>query len=153
VSAIERGLYVAVGAADLAAEKVRELPAVKIVVERTNKFRNTSIIDQAREIEPKVREQAKELQTRGEKVVERLRTDARKLGDQVRDLPETARKQIQDFPENARKQAESLRDDARKQFDDLRGRVTKAVGRDESPATPAPKTSAKAPKSTTAKVS
>jgi len=154
VSAIERGLYVAVGAADLAAEKVRELPAVKIVVERTNKFRNTSIIDQAREIEPKVREQAKELQARGEKVVERVRTDAKKFGDQVREFPTEARKQIQEFPTNARKQAESFRDDARKQFEDLRGRVTKAVNRENGEAKPAAKTSAKGtPKSTTAKVS
>ena len=35
MSAIETGLYVAVGAADLAAEKVRELPAVKELVERS----------------------------------------------------------------------------------------------------------------------
>jgi len=149
VSAIERGLYVAVGAADLAAEKVRELPAVKVVVERTNKFRNTSIIDQAREIEPKVREQAKELQVRGEKVVKRVRTDAKKFNKQVRDFPTEARKQIQQFPENARKQAETIRDDARKQFSDIRGRIEKAVGRDNGTAGPASKTSAKAPKTTT----
>lgn len=152
MSAIERGLYVAVGAADLAAEKVRELPAVKIVVERTNKLRNTSIIDQAREIEPKVREQVKELQTRGEKVAKRVRSDAKKFGEQVREFPTEARKQIEQFPENARKQAETFRDDARKQFSDIRGRIEKAVGRENG--TPASKTSAKAPKtSTTAKVS
>lgn len=154
MSAIERSLYVAVGAADLAAEKVRELPAVKIVVERTNKFRQTSIIDQAREIEPKVREQAKELQVRGEKVVKRVRTDAKKFGEQVRDFPTEARKQIEQLPDNARKQAESLRDDARKQFSDIRGRVNKAVGRENGAGSPSSKTSAKAPKtSTTTKVS
>ena len=146
MSAIERGLYVAVGAADLAAEKVRELPAVKIVVERTSKIRQSSIIDQAREIEPKVREQAKELQARGEKVVERVRTDAKKFGDQVREFPTEARKQLQEFPDNARKSAESFRDDARKQFSDIRGRINKAVGREDEKPGPASKTSAKAPK-------
>jgi len=152
VSAIERSLYVAVGAADLAAEKVRELPAVKIVVERTNKIRQTSIIDQAREIEPKVREQAKELQVRGEKAVKRFRKDAKKFNKQVREFPTEARKQIEQLPENARKQASTLRDDARKQFSDLRGRALKAVGRDDGGAKPARKTSARPEKtvSTTA---
>ena len=84
MSAIERGLYVTVGAADLAAEKVRELPAVKFVVERTNKVRETSLIDQAREIEPKVRKQAEELQARGEKVVKRVRKDAKDFQQQLR---------------------------------------------------------------------
>ena len=92
MSAIERGLYVAVGAADLAAEKVREIPAVKVVVERTSKLRQKSIIDQAREFEPKVREQAKELQVRGEKVVKRVRTDAKKFRGQVREFQENLRK-------------------------------------------------------------
>ena len=77
MSAIERGFYVAVGAADLAGEKIRELPPVKVVVERTNKLRETSIIDQAREIEPKLRKQAKELQARGEDVMKRVRAEAR----------------------------------------------------------------------------
>lgn len=131
MSAFERGLYVAVGAADLAAEKVRELPAVKIVVERTNKIRETSLIEQAREIEPKVRQQAKDLQARGETVVNRIRKDAKDFGQQVREFPVEARKQLQDFPDAARKQAT-----------EFRGRVEKALGREE--AKPAPKTSAKA---------
>src|SRR5438067_10493795 len=144
MSAIERGLYVAVGAADLAAEKVGERPAVKIMVERTSKLREKSIIDQARDIEPKARKQAKELQTRGEKVVKRMRTDAKKFNKQVREFPTEARKQIRELPDNARKQAESFRDDAKKQLDDVRGRINKAVGREKSG--PASKTSAKAPK-------
>lgn len=135
MSTIERGLYVAVGAADLAAEKVRELPAVKVVVERTNKLRQTSIIDQAREIEPKVRKQAKELQARGETVVGRVRRDAKDFAEQVRGLPAEARKQISELPDSARKQAS-----------DLRTRVEKRLGRDNGTkkAAPAAKTSAKA---------
>lgn len=135
MSAIERGLFVAVGAADLAAEKVRELPAVKIVVERTNKLRNTSLIEQAREIEPKVRKQAEELQARGETVVKRIQKEAKEFRSDLRDFPDSARKQLQEFPDTARKQAT-----------ELRGRIEKALGREE--AKPASKTSAK-PASTT----
>jgi hypothetical protein len=150
MSAIERGLYVTVGAADLAVEKVRELPPVKVVVERTSKLRQTSIIDQARDIEPKLRKQAKELAARGEKVVKRVRKDAKDFRKQVREFPTEARKQIQEFPDTARKQVESFRSDARKQVSDIRGRINKAVGREEE-AKPAAKTSAKS--STPAKVS
>lgn len=143
MSAIERGLYVTVGAADLAAEKVRELPAVKFVVERTNKIRQTSLIDQAREIEPKVRKQAKELQARGENVVKRVRADAKDLCNQIREFPDQARKQIQDLPENARKQATELRDNARKQASELRERVEKTFNRGNGAAAkPVPKTAA-----------
>ena len=130
MSAIERSFYVAVGAADLAGEKIRELPPVKVVVERTNKLRETSIIDQAREIEPKVRKQAKELQLRGEKVVKRVRKDANDFQQQLREFPGEARKQIQDLPESARKQAT-----------EFRGRIEKRLGRDNGK--PAPKTSTK----------
>jgi F0F1-type ATP synthase membrane subunit b/b' len=151
MSAIERGLYVTVGAADLAAEKVRELPAVKFVVERTNKIRQTSLIDQAREIEPKVRKQAKELQTRGEDVVKRVRADAKELRKQIREFPGEARKQIQELPDSARKQATELRDNARKQASELRERVEKAFNRGNGAAKPAPKTTVA--KSTTSSAS
>ena len=134
MSAFERGLYVAVGAADLAGEKIRELPAVKVVVERTNKIRSTSLIDQAREIEPKVRKQASQLQTRGEKVVKRLRTEAKERGEKIREFPAEARKQIQELPENARKQVETFQKDARKQVTEIRGRIEKALGRDNGKA-------------------
>lgn len=134
MSAIERGLYVTVGAADLAAEKVRELPAVKFVVERTSKIRETSLIEQARDIEPKVRKQAEELQARGEQVVARIRKDAKDFQQQLKDLPEKARKEFQEFPDNARKQATELRE-----------RVEKAVRRENgtppAAAKPASKTS------------
>lgn len=141
MSAIERGLYVAVGAADLAAEKVRELPAVKIVVERTNKIRETSLIEQAREIEPKVRQQAKDLQARGEAVVDRIRKEAKEFGDQAKDFPGEARKQFQELPTTARQQATELRD-----------AIQKRLGREQ--AKPASKTSAKpAAAKTNAKVS
>jgi dsDNA-specific endonuclease/ATPase MutS2 len=146
MSAIERGLYVTVGAADLAAEKVRDLPAVKFVVERTSKLRDTSLIEQAREIEPKVRKQAEELQARGEQVVARIRKDAKDFQQQVKDFPEKARKEIQEFPDTARKQATELRDNARKQATELRERFEKTIRRENGQAAqkerPAPKTSA-----------
>ncbi len=134
MSAIERGLYVTVGAADLAAEKVRDLPAVKFVVERTSKLRDTSLIDQAREIEPKVRKQASELQKRGEKVVKQLRTEAKERREKIREFPAEARKQIQELPDNARKQVETIRTDARKQVTEIRGRIEKVFGRDNGKA-------------------
>ena len=138
MSAIERGLYVAVGAADLAVEKVQQLPVVKQIVERTSELREKSIIDQAREIEPKLRKQAKELATRGEKVVERVRKGGQDLQKQVREFPTEARKQIREFPDNARKQVDTIRTDARKQVGEIRTRVQKAVRRDNGK--PAPKT-------------
>ncbi|HYZ92945.1 MAG TPA: hypothetical protein VFA34_11240 [Actinomycetota bacterium] len=139
MSAIERGLYVAVGAADLAVEKVQQIPVVKQIVERTSELRQKSIIDQAREIEPRLRKQAKELATRGEKVVERVRKDAKDFQQQVREFPTEARKQIREFPDTARKQVETFRTDARKQVTDIRGRIQKAVGRGNG-SKPAPKT-------------
>jgi heparin binding hemagglutinin HbhA len=158
MSAIERGLYVAVGAADLAAEKVRELPAVKEIVERTSKIRQTSLIDQAREIEPKVRQQAKELQARGEEVVARIRKEAKEFGDQAKDFPAEARKQLselpeklQDLPKQLSDQLSDLPESARKQATELRDRIEKRFGRGEL-AKPASKTSAKAP-ATAAKAS
>lgn len=134
MSAIERGLYVAVGAADLAVEKVQQLPVVKNFIE----LRERSIIDQARELEPKLRRQAKELAARGEKVVERVRTDAAQFGKQVRDFPAEAGKQLREFPETARKQVT-----------DFRGRFVRNGGNGK----PAPKTSAKANTKATATVS
>lgn len=154
MSTIERGLYVAVGAADLAVEKVQQLPVVKQIVERTSELREKSIIDQAREIEPRLRKQAKELATRGEKVVERVRKDAKDFQKQVREFPSEARKQIREFPDNARKQVDTLRTDARKQVTDIRDRIQKAVSRGNGK--PAPKTSAKvsaAAKSAAAEIS
>jgi mRNA-degrading endonuclease RelE of RelBE toxin-antitoxin system len=146
MSAIETGLYVAVGAADLAAEKVRELPAVKEIVERTSKIRETSLFDQAREIEPKARKQAKELQARGEAVVARIRKDVprnlREFGEQVqkqtKEFPTEARKQLSELPEQFRELPET----ARKQVAELRETLEKRFNREQ--AKPAPKTSAKA---------
>jgi len=127
MSAIERGLYVTVGAADLVVEKVQQLPVVKQIVERTSELREKSIIDQAREIEPKLRKQAKELATRGEKVVERVRKGGQDFQKQVREFPTEARKQIREFP-----------DTTRKQVSEIRTRVQKVVRRDNGK--PAPKT-------------
>ena len=153
MSAIERGLFVTVGAADLAAEKVRELPAVKFVVERTSKIRETSLFDQARDIEPKVRKQAEELQARGEQVVARIRKDAKDFQQQLKDLPEKARKELQEFPDTARKQVTELRENAQKQATELRERVQKTIRRENGEAAkPASKTSAaKATASSSAK--
>ncbi len=156
MSAIERGLYVAVGAADLAVEKVQELPVVKQIVERTSELRQKSIIDQAREIEPKLRKQAKDLATRGEKVVDRVRKDAKDFQKQVREFPTEARKQIRELPETARKRVDTVRTDARRQVTEIRGRIEKAVGRGNGNGKPAAKTSGKvqaAAKSAAAEIS
>jgi hypothetical protein len=147
MSAFERGLYVAVGAADLAAEKVRELPAVKEIVERTGKIRETSLIDQAREIEPRFRQQAKELQARGEDVVARIRKEAKGFGEQAREFPEKARKQLSDLPDTL----QDLPESARKQAIELRERIEKRFNRNGGASKPASKTSAaKATASTSA---
>ena len=136
MSTIERGLYVTVGAADLAVEKIGDIPAVQKIVERTKQLGEKSVIDRAREFEPKMRERADKLQVRGEKVVERLRKDAKQVREQIQSLPEDARKQLKELPDNARKQATELRE-----------RLEKAVGRGngavDTVAKPAPKTSAK----------
>lgn len=118
MSAIERGLYVWVGAADLAVEKIGEIPAVQKIVERSRQLGEKSVIERAREIEPKLRERADELQVRGEKVVKRLRKEAKQV-----------RKQIQSFPEDARKQLKEFPTTARKQVGEVRGRIQKAVSR------------------------
>ncbi len=152
MSAIERGLYVAVGAADLAVEKVQQLPVVKQIVDRTSELRQKSIIEQAREIEPRLRKQAKELATRGEKVVDRVRKDAKDFQQQVREFPSEARKQIRELPDNARKQVDTLRTDARKQVTDIRDRIQKAVGRGNGKPAPKTKVSAAA-KSAAAEIS
>jgi mRNA-degrading endonuclease RelE of RelBE toxin-antitoxin system len=142
MSAIETGLYVAVGAVDLAGEKIRDLPAMKELVERTSKIRETSLIEQAREIEPKVRKQAKELQARGEDVVARIRKEVprnlREFGEnvqkQTKDFPAEARKQLQELPEKL----QELPETARKQAIEFRENVQKRFGREA--AKPAPKT-------------
>lgn len=141
MSAIERGLYVWVGAADLAVEKIRTNPVVEKVRERSRRLGEKSIIERARDIEPRLRERSDELQARGEKVVKRLRGEA-----------EQVRKQIQTLPDDARKQLKELPSTARKQVDEVRGRIQKAVTRNgattekKSPAAakaePAKKTSA-----------
>jgi len=131
MSAIQRGLYVTIGAADLAAEKVREIPGVSKFVEQSKKLGEKSVLDHARELEPKLREFGTELQTRGEKAVARLREQS----DEVR-------KQIQSFPTDARKQLKEFPDTARKQLSELRGRIN----RTETPAKkPAAAKATKAP--------
>ena len=131
MSAIERGLYVTVGAADLAAEKVRELPAVKFVVERTSKIRETSLIDQARDIEPKVRKQAEELQARGEQVVARIRKDAKDFQQQAEGLPgEAPARSSRSSRTTLASRSTELRENARKQATELRDRVQKTIRRE-----------------------
>jgi polyhydroxyalkanoate synthesis regulator phasin len=154
MSVIEQSVYVAVGAADAAAERVRELPAVKAVRERAVKFRETSLIDQAREIEPKVRKQAKDLAGRGETVVERARSRAKDFGGQLKDFPAEARKQAEELPKTARKriedlpkQIQELPKSARKQVDEVRGRINERFGgngKDEAKKTAEKKPAAKA---------
>jgi hypothetical protein len=133
MSAIQRGLYVTIGAADLAAEKVREIPGVSRFVEESKKFGEKSVLDHARELEPRLRELSTELQQRGEKAVARLREQS----DEVR-------KQLQSFPADARKQLREFPDTARKQLSDLRGLINRA------PQTPARKPAAKATKAPSA---
>jgi hypothetical protein len=133
MSAIQRGLYVTIGAADLAAEKVREIPTVSKFVEQSKKLSDKSVLDHARELEPKLRELREELATRGEKAVKRLRAQS-----------EDVRKQIQNFPADARKQLKEFPDTARKQLSELRGLVNR------TPETPAKKTTAKPTKAPSA---
>lgn len=119
MSAIERGLYVWLGAADLAVEKVGESAVVQKLRERTRHLGEKSIIDRAREIEPRLRDRAGELSTRGEKVAKRLREEAKQVQSQLKSFPEDARKQLKDFPTTARKQV-----------DEVRGRIQKVIARD-----------------------
>src|SRR5687768_1858275 len=109
MSAIQRGLYATIGAADLAGEKVREIPAVAKFVEQSKKFGEKSIIDFARELEPRLRELSTELQKRGEQAVARLREQGDEVRKQIENLPTEARKQIKEFPTTARKQVSELR--------------------------------------------
>jgi hypothetical protein len=114
---IERGAYVVIGAADLATEKVREASGIQ-------RLRETSLVDQIRDIEPTVRRNATELSNRGEKVVSKLVARA-----------EEARKSVESLPTEARKALEGLREDAKKfrqnpkgQLDQIRTAVTERVG-------------------------
>jgi hypothetical protein len=109
MSAIQRGLYVTIGAADLAAEKVREIPGVSRFVEESKKFGEKSVLDHARELEPKLREFGTELAARGEKAVARLREQGDEVRKQIASLPTDARKQIKELPTTARKQVSELR--------------------------------------------
>ena len=133
MSAIQRGLYVTIGAADLAAEKVREIPGVSKFVEQSKKLGEKSVLDHAREIEPKLREFGTELANRGEKAVARFQ----KQSDEVR-------KQIQNFPTDARKQLKEFPDSARKQLSELRGLINR------TPETTSKKPAAKATKAPSA---
>ena len=109
MSAIQRGLYVTIGAADLASEKVREIPAVAKFVEQSKRFGEKSILDYARELEPRLRDLSTELQVRGEKAVQRLREQGDEVRKQIQSFPTDARKQIKEFPTTARKQVSELR--------------------------------------------
>jgi ElaB/YqjD/DUF883 family membrane-anchored ribosome-binding protein len=124
---LKRGVYVAVGAADLAAEKMRDIPVVQQV-------RGRSLLDAARDIEPKLRKRADELSKRGEQSVERLRTRVDQARTQVKQLPDEAAKQIKEFPTEARKQVVEFRTDARKQVRELRTRLEKALSTNGSTA-------------------
>src|SRR5919205_3575426 len=108
MSAIQRGLYVTIGAADFAAEKVREIPGVAKFVEESKKFGEKSVLDHAREIEPKLREFGTDLANRGEKAVARLREQSDEVRKQIAGLPTETRKQLKEFPDNARKQLSDL---------------------------------------------
>jgi|SRR5947208_10884881 len=105
MSAIQRGLYVTIGAADLAAEKL----GLQKVVEQSRKLGEKSVLDHARELEPKLREFGEELQARGEKAVTRLREQSDEVRKQIQNLPADARKQLKEFPDTARKQLSELR--------------------------------------------
>jgi len=105
MSTIQRGLYVTIGAADLAAEKL----GVTKFVEQSRKFSEKSVLDHARELEPKLREFGVELQNRGEKAVARLREQSDEVRKQIQSFPADARKQIREFPDTARKQLSDLR--------------------------------------------
>src|SRR5712692_7402944 len=110
MSTIQRGLYVTIGAADLAAEKLGEIPAVKQFVEQSRKLGEKSVLDRAREIEPKLREQVADLAKRGEKAAKRFQKQREELRKQIQSFPTDARKQLQELPANARKQVSEIRE-------------------------------------------
>jgi hypothetical protein len=110
MSVIQRGLYVTIGAADLAAEKFGEIPAVSKFVEQSKKLGEKSVLDRAREIEPKLREQVAELQARGEKAAKRFAKQREELRKQIQSFPTDARKQLQELPATARKQVSEIRE-------------------------------------------
>src|SRR5437667_202259 len=84
-------------------QKVREIPGVSKFVEQSKKFGEKSVLDHARELEPKLREFGTELQTRGEKAVARLREQSDEVRKQIQNFPTDARKQLKEFPDTARK--------------------------------------------------
>lgn len=99
---VEQGAYVVLGAFDLLAEKATEIPVVR-------KIRETTLVDQVREIEPVIRKHADALSMRGEVVVSRT-IDA--LGD------------VRFTAVDVRRSAEGLRNDAADQIEALRIRVS-----------------------------
>lgn len=105
---IERGLYVTVGAADLAAEKVRDVPALSKLRERSQQLRERSVIERARELEPRLRQRSDELQKRGEKALKRARARSNRIRSRAEELPEEARKQLADIRSRVVKAVEGL---------------------------------------------
>lgn len=108
--AIERTVYVLVGATDVAVERVLTLPVVR-------ELRRGFLLEQARELEPKARKQVDELQQRGEEAVVELRRRGRSANERIRELPDDARKQARD-----------LGGDARRQLQEAQARVERAWG-------------------------
>ena len=120
MKALERGTYVAIGTADYVAEKVRTIPVVRYM-------RETSVIDQFKDIEPGFRRTTARLSDRGEKVLDRLRTSAKEARSSVEQLPADAKKAFEDLGVDARRALETLRSEPAAQFGQLRSRVTETV--------------------------
>ena len=114
---IERSAYVVIGAADLLAEKMREASGIQ-------RLRETSLIDQIRDIEPSVRRNASELSDRGEKVVEKIVARAEEARRSVETLPTETRKALAGL----RSDAKRFREDPKGQLEQLRVAVTERVG-------------------------
>ena len=121
MKALERTTYVAIGTADFVAEKVRAIPAVRYV-------RETSVIDQLKDIEPSVRRTATQLTDRGEKAVNRLRDRVKEARTAVGQLPVDTMKAFEGLSADARRAVETLSTEPGVQFEQLRTRVTETVG-------------------------
>lgn len=100
---IEQGAYVVLGAFDLLAEKTSEIPMVR-------KMRDTTLLEQVLEIEPKLRKSADDLSMRGEVMVSKAMTA------------------MEDLRESASGVAGQLRGDAVEQFEIIGQRVKATVG-------------------------
>ena len=119
-SRIEQGAFAVLGAADLIAEKAA-------VVAGVHPLREGSVLDQLRELEPKLRRGLDDVTQRGEQVADRLRVRVADARRGVGSVPAEARRTLDALQADARKAVDGLREEASGQLQQLRGRVTQRV--------------------------